>query len=460
MKAAACAPAFVHDLETCVGCHACAVACANENQLAPGTSWRHIVTFNEPRRPGLPTFHLSIACNHCARAPCMTYCPALAISRDARTGAVLIDEDACIGCRYCSWVCPYEAPRFDRDAGVMRKCTLCAPRLAEGLSPACVSLCPVGALKLGDPVDEHPRGVPGFPTTRIGPSITLLPLRTRHSSPGATAPATGADTPAPPPPPATPGITARSEWTLVVFTVAAQLLVGIGLARTTTPVEMPPAAFLGAGLLASIVSLAHLGRPSRAWRAGLNLRRSWLSREVVCFSGFLALSAASMLRPGAHPGWDWAAAGAGLLCLFSIDQVYAVMARSRRPPMDRVSGVSGGLLWGSLVGGHAWPAAALSLWRVAAYLQRHRSAEGPPRDLAAPPAIARVALGLAGLALWASGSAWSVPAGLGLIVAAEAIDRVGFYDALDVITPRRQMARDFAASWLAGRLHADHQRTP
>jgi Fe-S-cluster-containing dehydrogenase component len=81
----AAAPAFVHDLATCVGCHACVVACAVENGTAPGGSWRQVVTFNEDRVPGRLVYHLSLACNHCLDAPCARHCPALAISRDART---------------------------------------------------------------------------------------------------------------------------------------------------------------------------------------------------------------------------------------------------------------------------------------------------------------------------------------------------------------------------------------
>jgi len=132
-------PAFVHDLATCVGCHACVVACASENATAPGGFWRQVVTFNEDRHPALPVFHLSLACNHCLDAPCERHCPALAIVRDTRTDAALIDADRCFGCRYCSWVCPYDAPRFDAGSGVMGKCTLCNDRLRKGGTPACTS---------------------------------------------------------------------------------------------------------------------------------------------------------------------------------------------------------------------------------------------------------------------------------------------------------------------------------
>ena len=116
---------FVLDINTCTGCHACQVACQIENQLQPGTSWRWVDTFNEPRYPGVPVFHLSLACNHCVNAPCMTHCPTLAYSKDPRTGAVILDEAKCIGCKYCTWACPYDAPRFEPAWGVVVKSTFC-----------------------------------------------------------------------------------------------------------------------------------------------------------------------------------------------------------------------------------------------------------------------------------------------------------------------------------------------
>lgn len=471
MSLAVRAPAFVNDLETCVGCHACAVACANENQLAPGHSWRHIVTFNEARRAGLPTFHLSIACNHCTDAPCMKYCPALAIARDVRTGAVLIDESRCIGCRYCSWVCPYEAPRFDEAAGVMRKCTLCAPRLAGGLAPACVSLCPVGALKLGPPVEEEPRGIAGFPSVGIGPSIRFLPLRARagsqaaiggHADPGGTVVRTAppALAPAPESREATAGapwaatsvadhaghgITARAEWPLVAFTFVAQVLVGVVLGWAGGGPAMPAPALVAAGVLAMGVSLLHLGRPLRAWRAGLNWRRSWLSREVLAFSAFLGLAVAALTWP-VDQRWRWTAAVTGLLCLVSIDRVYAVMARDRKPPMDQVSALTAGWLAAALWAGFAWLAAALTAWRLAAYTRRLSAGNGTRAMPASRAALARIGLGVGGFVLCALGGAWSVPLGLAVVLGAELIDRVSFYDRLDLLTPRRQMARDLAVS--------------
>lgn len=442
MTVAARPPAFVNDLETCVGCHACAVACANENQLAPGTSWRHVVTVNEARRPGLPTFHLSLACNHCRDAPCMAYCPALAISRDAQTGAVLIDDASCIGCRYCSWVCPYDAPRFDTAAGVMQKCTLCSGRLAAGLAPACVGACPVGALALGAPGDAEPTAPAGFPSAGIGPSIRFLPMRTRGASQGASVPMESVAAPGGGLPP--PKITSRSEWTLVTFTLVAQVLVGMVLGATVRGTDLPALPLALAGALAAVVSTAHLGRPLRFWRAGLNLRRSWLSREVVTWSAFMGVAILAFSLDAGGDGLRWVAVAIGIACLACIDRVYAVMARYARSRLDDVSAVTGGLLVGAASGGVLGAAGVLVGWRCAAFRMRaaatHRALQ-PPRWMEGT----RAALAVAGLALLAFAPAAPLP-GLAAIVAGEILDRIAFYDALDLVTPRTQARRDLAAA--------------
>ena len=74
--------AFVFDPNRCTGCQACELACSIENQLGPDRSWRSVLTFNERALPGVPLFHLSLACNHCEEPACMHSCPALAYERD------------------------------------------------------------------------------------------------------------------------------------------------------------------------------------------------------------------------------------------------------------------------------------------------------------------------------------------------------------------------------------------
>ena len=180
-------PAFLFDPNRCTGCAACSLACSTENGLEWGRSWRQIVPFNPERLPGVPSFHLSLACNHCAEAPCVAHCPTRAMTRDPRTGAVVVDEARCIGCRYCAWVCPYDAPRFDEGRGVMTKCTLCNHRLLEGRGPACVVACPTDALGYGDP-EAHGwlQEIPGFPPTSAQPRIAFAALRREGGPPPST----------------------------------------------------------------------------------------------------------------------------------------------------------------------------------------------------------------------------------------------------------------------------------
>ncbi len=154
---------FTLDLDRCTGCSACAIACRSENLVDAQIDWRRIHTFNEQNLPEAAVFHYSLACNHCLDPACLYGCPANAYSKDPSTGAVLIDDDSCIGCRYCTWVCPYGAPQFNPASGIVEKCTFCSHRLVEGLQPACVESCPVDALgfvERGSPDGASP---PGFP---------------------------------------------------------------------------------------------------------------------------------------------------------------------------------------------------------------------------------------------------------------------------------------------------------
>lgn len=138
-------PGFLLDLARCVGCGACVLACRLENQLPAGVAWRRIVSVNLPRHGGGPTWHLSLACHHCAHPPCRDACPTGALEKGP-DGVVRLHAERCMGCRYCEMACPFGAPAFDAATGIMTKCHLCHPRLDRGLAPACVAACPTGAL--------------------------------------------------------------------------------------------------------------------------------------------------------------------------------------------------------------------------------------------------------------------------------------------------------------------------
>ncbi len=176
---------LVIDLDICVGCHACAVNCKQWNtggHMAPltdhapygadptGVWFNRIHTFEAVPEGGAAgqggcgagqTVHFPKSCLHCRDAACVTVCPTGASFKRAEDGIVLVDESKCIGCKLCSWACPYGAREFDSDAGVMKKCTLCIDRIYnENLEevdrvPVCVSTCPAGARHFGDLGDSN-----------------------------------------------------------------------------------------------------------------------------------------------------------------------------------------------------------------------------------------------------------------------------------------------------------------
>lgn len=147
---------FAFDLSRCSGCMACMVACMDQNDIpGDGRSFREVTRLEEGRYPDASIHYISMACFHCAEAPCMRVCPKGAISREKTLGLVSVDENYCIGCRACSMVCPFGAPRFQSN-GKMTKCNFCVDRLQAGMDPACVHTCTTRALTFG-PVQELSR---------------------------------------------------------------------------------------------------------------------------------------------------------------------------------------------------------------------------------------------------------------------------------------------------------------
>ena len=163
---------LVIDLDICVGCHACAVNCKEWNtsgHSAPltdknpyggdpaGVWFNRIHTFEVRDEDSAGrTVHFPKSCLHCEAAPCVTVCPTGASYKREEDGIVLVNADTCIGCKLCSWACPYGAREYDDSAGVMKKCTLCVDKIynetlrPESRVPACVSTCPAGARHFGD----------------------------------------------------------------------------------------------------------------------------------------------------------------------------------------------------------------------------------------------------------------------------------------------------------------------
>jgi len=145
--------AMAIDLEACVGCAACAVACVTENQVPPGVTRLWIREIETGRFPHLAVEFRPEQCYHCENPPCVPVCPTGATYR-REDGLVLVDAKKCIACGACVVACPYDA-RFLHPNGYVDKCTFCAHRLAEGRVPACVETCPTGARVFGDLEEEE-----------------------------------------------------------------------------------------------------------------------------------------------------------------------------------------------------------------------------------------------------------------------------------------------------------------
>lgn len=427
--------AFVFTPDLCTGCEACRVACGNENAAGRDTGWRQVTTFNPERHPALPTRHLSLACNHCEVPACARACPAGAYRRDGTTGALLLDETKCIGCRYCSWVCPYDAPRYDDDRGVMTKCTFCAHRLEGGLAPACVSACPTGALSAGPrPPGRGEPAFHGLGAFGLGPSLVIVPPR-RSSPPEGLLPDDAGVPPTFPPRPRK--ITLRSEIGLLVFTLALPALAAWFAGGLRLPERRPPVTlFAAVAAVAIALSTAHLGRPLRAWRAVLGLGTSWLSREIVAAGLFVTLALASLVQPGAYPGLGVAALSAAVLLVLAMDGVYLTIPRAAGPRLHGAEATTAFLLLGGIAGGVWWLAAAAAASK-ALLLLRRLLVGMPPGGAWTDRAIVAAAFRLALLAAVFWPWSWATAFGLGL--ASEAVDRIAFYASLEPSTPASRM---------------------
>ncbi len=143
---------IVADPVKCMACRACEVACA----LAHAESEELVeAIFHEGAKPRIYIesaggLAVPLQCRHCEDAPCVRVCPTGALSRPGERGPVLAHEEKCIGCEFCVQACPFGVIRLDPQGKVVIKCDLCIRRQAQGLEPACVGACPVGALSLQD----------------------------------------------------------------------------------------------------------------------------------------------------------------------------------------------------------------------------------------------------------------------------------------------------------------------
>ncbi len=148
---------FAIDQNTCIGCHACTVACKTEHDVPVGQFRTWVKYVEQGEFPATTRDFGVMRCNHCTDAPCVTICPTQALfTRD--DGIVDFDNERCIGCKACMQGCPYDAIYIDADTNTAAKCNFCAHRVDEGLEPACVVVCPTHSIWVGD-LDDPESGI-------------------------------------------------------------------------------------------------------------------------------------------------------------------------------------------------------------------------------------------------------------------------------------------------------------
>ncbi len=155
---------FALDQRTCIGCHACTVACKTEHQVPVGQFRTWVKYVDKGEYPSTTREFGVLRCNHCTDAPCVKICPTQALfKRD--DGIVDFDGDRCIGCKACMQGCPYDAIYIDKDTSTAAKCNFCAHRVDEGLEPACVVVCPTESIWVGD-LDDPTSAIAQLVSTR------------------------------------------------------------------------------------------------------------------------------------------------------------------------------------------------------------------------------------------------------------------------------------------------------
>ena len=341
---------FTFDASACSGCKTCQEACKDKNGLPAGVLWRRVIEVSggEWQSTGSAwensvfAYNLSLACNHCRHPKCAGVCPV-----DAYTvrpdGIVLLDSSKCMGCGYCAWACPYGAPQYDGEQGVMTKCDFCYDNLDAGLPPTCVAACPLRVLEYGTieelilikdsqnlwqlPGTEHPFPLPNY--SRTEPRLAIKPhlgmksaLEKTVSNREEIQPGRISEN--------WHGIAAVHELPLVVFTLLAQMAAGMAVwglvfSALPQPVLLAIGILLGVG---GLISFLHLGRKRNAWRAVIHIKKSWLSREIL-MAGLFGLTWAltaglGWLHKASPSPWLMAILGLGLI--YSMAQVYLIRA--------------------------------------------------------------------------------------------------------------------------------------
>ena len=367
------------DINRCVGCQTCTIACKHWNDTLPDIQWRRVIDIEQGEYPNVQRQFLVTGCQHCAEPPCVPVCPTGA-TRQREDGLVTMDYDVCIGCGYCAVACPYQARTiaheflgyydgeitrqeeavFDEGRiGVAQKCTFCSDRVDSGLeagltpgldpeaTPACSAACIASAITFGDyndpdsNVSQLVRDNPVFQMhEELGTDPQIKYLYTTPAVPGREPEADDLsdDRLGDPANPLVGKVQQFWDWRAAMNWmfggVGSGFVFAVWLVSFVVPTDIAAvyklwlsvAQFAGVGLLAIGLFFVFLkiGRKMRFWRAVFRPQTSWMTRElyiVVVLGGAVLLGIATQ-----HPAAQ-AAAALAALCFLACQAMILVRAR-------------------------------------------------------------------------------------------------------------------------------------
>lgn len=339
---------MVIDVNRCVGCQTCTIACKHANDTLPGVQWRQVIDVETGTFPDVERLFLVTGCQHCAEPPCVPVCPTGATTQRA-DGLVVQDYDICIGCAYCAVACPYQARTIAHDQlwyygretsqeqavkheerlGVAQKCTFCKDRVDDGLArgltpgidpeatPACSAACIAQAIHFGDFKDPQSkvstllREQPHFQlNAELGTDPQIKYLYTTPAVPGRAAGAAEADEErlSDPSNPLVGRLQTFWDWRAAMNWIFGGISSGTAVAAWLAsitgmlPADRVPAVQLGAALLMALglfFVFLKIGRKLRFWRAVSRPQTSWMTREIYAVALFYPAVLANLIWPGA-----------------------------------------------------------------------------------------------------------------------------------------------------------------
>lgn len=332
---------MVVDLNRCVGCQTCTIACKHSNDTVPGVQWRRVLDIETGSFPDVERVFMVTGCQHCAEPPCVPVCPTGATQQRA-DGLVTMNYDVCIGCAYCAVSCPYQARTIVHDErwyygvetkqekavahperlGVAQKCTFCVEKVDEAkergltpgvdldVTPACSASCIAQAITFGDfnnsnsNVSQLVASNKSFQMhAELGTDPQIKYLYEAPATPGRDIDADEIDDErmSDPSNPLVGALQTFWDWRAAMnwcfgglaggTIFAAWVASWVGLIE---PARLPGLYLLGAALMSIglVCVFLKIGRQVRFWRAFARPNTSWMSRElyvVVVLFGALAV---------------------------------------------------------------------------------------------------------------------------------------------------------------------------